>query len=116
MSDHDRLFDVKLNERLVHEISLSFWCPHLRPWPARMTEARAIHGDDTISLGQRRKYPADLKILQHGAVAVQQDERRSLASLDIMEVDPFNIEEAAGGWVFPLRLSSPPSDQQSRGS
>src|SRR4029077_12901477 len=33
MSDHDRLFDVKLNERLVHEISLSFWCPHLRPWP-----------------------------------------------------------------------------------
>jgi hypothetical protein len=68
-----------------------------------MTEARAIHGDDTISLGQRRKYPADLKILQHGAVAVQQDERRSLASLEIMEVDPFNIEEVAGRWVVPLR-------------
>src|SRR5712671_2161140 len=55
MSDHDRLFDVKLNERPVHEISLSFWCPHLRPWPARMTEARAIHGDDTISLGRRER-------------------------------------------------------------
>src|SRR5712675_1799169 len=51
----DRLFDVKLNERPVHEISLSFWCPHLRPWPARMTEARAIHGDDTISLGRRER-------------------------------------------------------------
>ena len=49
MPDHDRPFDVKLNERLVHEISLSFWCPHLRPWPARMTEARAIHGDDTMA-------------------------------------------------------------------
>jgi len=81
-----------------------------------MTEARAIHGDDTISLGQRRKYPADLKILQHGAVAVQQDERRSLASLEIMEVDPFNIEEAAGGWVVSLRPPSAPSDEQSRGS
>jgi len=81
-----------------------------------MTEARAIHGDDTISLGQRRKYPADLKILQHGAVAVQQDERRSLASLEIMEVNPFNIEEAAGGWVFPLCLPGAPSDEQSRGS
>jgi hypothetical protein len=110
MSDHDRLFDVKLDERPVHEISLSFWCPHLRPWPARMTEARAIHGDDTISLGQRRKYPADLKILQHGAVAVQQDERRSLASLEIMEVDPFNIEEVAGRWVVPLRSPGAPSD------
>jgi hypothetical protein len=81
-----------------------------------MTEARAIHGDDTISLGQRRKYPADLKILQHGAVAMQQDERGSLASLEIMEVDSFNIEEAAGGLVFPLRPSSAPSDEQSRGS
>src|SRR5260370_25300443 len=103
MSDHDRLFDLKLNERPVHEISLSFWCPHLRPWPARMTEARATHGDDTISLGQRRKYPADLKILQHGAVAVQQDERRPLASLEIMEVDPFDSERKTGRWV----VSSP---------
>ena len=75
-----------------------------------MTEARAIHGDDTISLGQRRKYPADLKILQHGAVAVQQDERRSLASLEIMEVDPFNIEEAAG-WVGCL---APPAERAER--
>jgi hypothetical protein len=116
MPDHDRLFDVKLNERLVNEFSLSVWCPNLRPWPARVTEARTIHGDDAISLRQRRKYPADLEILQHGAVAVQQDERRSLASLEIMEVNPFNIEEAAGGWVLPLCPPGAPSDQQSRGS
>jgi hypothetical protein len=116
MPDHDRLFDIKLNERLVNEFSLSIWCPNLRPWPARVTEARAIHGYDAISLGQRLKHSADLKILQHRTVAVQQDERRSLASLEIVEVDPFNIEEAAGGWVFPLRPSSAPSDEQSRGS
>src|SRR6202045_5020506 len=108
MSDHDRLFDVKLNKRLVHEISLSFWCPHLRPWPARMTEARAIHGDDTISLGQRRKYPADLKILQHGAVAVQQDERRSLASLELLEVDPSPLEAARALGVVPLTRPGAP--------
>ena len=76
-----------------------------------MTEARSIHGDDTVSLGQRRKYPADLKILQHGAVAVQQDERRSLAALEIMEVDPFNIEEVADRWVVPLRPPGAPSDE-----
>src|ERR1700730_13180428 len=116
MPDHDRLLDVQLNECLVYELSLRGWCPILRPWPVRVTKARAIDGDDAISLGQRHKYPADLKILNHGAVAVQQDERRSLASLEIMEVDSFNIEEAAGGLVFSLRPSSAPSDEQSRGS
>jgi hypothetical protein len=33
-----------------------------------------------------------------------------------MEVNPFNIEEATGGWVFPLCPPGAPSDEQSRGS
>ena len=51
----------------------------------------------------------------HGAVAVQQDEGQALALLEIMEVDPLDIEEAAGRWVVPLRLTCASSDQQSRG-
>ena len=61
-----------------------------------MTEARAIDGDDAISLGQPFEYPANLKILHHGAVTVQQDEGRSFASLEVMQADPFDIKEAAG--------------------
>src|ERR1700730_11612249 len=81
-----------------------------------MTEARSVDGDDAISLRQSSEDPADFEIPRHCAVAVQQHERRSLASLEIMEVDPFNIEEAAGGWVVSLRPPSAPSDEQSRGS
>src|SRR6476619_8510634 len=103
MPDNDRLLDVEMNERLVHEFSLSGRCPTLRPWPVCMTKARAIDGDDAISLGQPFEYPANLKVLHHGAVAVQQDEGRALAPLEIVEVDPLDIEEAAEGWVVPLR-------------
>ena len=70
-----------------------------------MTEARVIDGDDAISLGQPFEYPANLKILHHGAITVQQDEGPSLASLEVMQVDPFDIEKAAGGWVVLLRLT-----------
>src|SRR5438045_7779001 len=116
MPDDDRLVDFEVNERLVHEFSLSGRCPTLRPWPVCVTEARAINSDDAISLSQPFEYSANLKILHHGAVTVQQDEGRSLASLEVMKADPFDIEEAAGGWVVPLRLTCASSHHQSRGS
>jgi hypothetical protein len=81
-----------------------------------MTEARAIDGDDAISLGQPLDYPANLKILHHGAVAVQQDKGWPLAPLEVMEADPFDIEEAADRWVLPLRQTCAASVHQSRGS
>lgn len=116
MPDNDRLFDVEMYERLVHELSLSGRCPILRPWPVRMTKARAIDGDDSISLGQPFEYPANLKILHHGAVTVQQDERRSFASLAVMQTDTFDIKEAAGRGVVSLRLTCASSVHESRGS
>jgi hypothetical protein len=81
-----------------------------------VTESRAIDGDDAISLGQPFEYPANLKILHHGAVTVQQDEGRSFASLEVVEPDPFDIKEATDGWVVPLRLTCASSDHKSRRS
>jgi hypothetical protein len=105
-----------MNERPVHEFSLSCRYPILRPWPVRVTEARPIDGDDAVSLGQQFEYPANFKILHHSAVTVQQHEGRSLASFEVMEADPFDIEEAAEGWVVPLGQTCAPSVHQSRGS
>ena len=39
-----------------------------------VTEARAIDGDDAVPSGQPFDDPANLEILHHGAVTVQQDE------------------------------------------
>jgi hypothetical protein len=46
----DRLLDIELNERLVHEFSLNSWCPSSRPRLVRMTETKSIEGDDAIAL------------------------------------------------------------------
>ena len=77
----------------------------MRPWSVCVTEARVIDGDDAISLGQPFEYPANLKILHHGAVTVQQDKGRSFASLEVMQTDTVDIKEAAGRGVVPLRLT-----------
>ena len=116
MPDHDRLPDAQLNERPVHKFSLGGWRPNLRPGPVGVTEARPIKGDDAILLRQSIEYPADFEILHHGGIAVQQDYRRSMASIEIMEVNPVDIEEGAGGRIVSLRLTGAPSDQQSRRS
>src|SRR5690242_6953506 len=100
----------------MHDFSLSGRCPTPGPWPVCVTEARTIDGDDAVPLGQPFDYPANLKILQHGAVAVQQDKGRPLASLQVMEADPLDIEEATGWWVFPLCLTCASSVHQSRSS
>ena len=94
-----------MNKRLVHDFSLGGGCPTLRPWPVCVTEARAIDSDDSISMGQPVEYPANLKILHHGAVTVQQDEGWSFASLAVMQTDTFYIEEAAVRGVVSLRLT-----------
>ena len=116
MPDDDRLFDSKLNERLMHKVSLSHRCPTLRPCSVRVTEARAIERNNAVSLGQPFEYPANLKVLHHSAIAVQQDKRWAFASLEVMQVDPLDTKEAAGLWVVPLRLTCASSDQQSRRS
>src|SRR5437764_14205916 len=94
-----------MNDRLVHAFCMSGRCPTLRPWPVCMTEARAIDSNDSIPLGQPFEYPANLKILHHGAVTVQQDKGRSFASLEVMQTDTVDIKEAAGRGVVPLRLT-----------
>jgi hypothetical protein len=81
-----------------------------------VTEARAINGDDAVLLGQPFDYPANLKILHHDAVTVQQDKGWPLASLQVMEADSLDIEEVTGWRVVPLRLTCASSVHQSRGS
>ena len=41
-------------------------------------------------------------ILDHGAIAVQQDERRSLAAFEVVNSDILDIEESTGGRMISL--------------
>ncbi len=44
-----------------------------------------------------------LEILDHGTIAVQENGRRPVTALDVMEPGSFQIEEAALWWMLSLR-------------
>jgi hypothetical protein len=52
-----------------------------------MAEARTVEHDDAVSLGQVVDDSADLEILDHCAVAMQQDDRRAVAPVEVMEAE-----------------------------
>jgi hypothetical protein len=116
VADNDRLFNVQMNERLAQQYRViavdrpGFGHtnrPRSRIWtPA--AQAEVVH--------KALDHPANLKILHHDAVTVQQDKGWPLASLQVMEADSLDIEEVTGRRVVPLRLTCASSVHQSRGS
>jgi hypothetical protein len=52
-----------------------------------MAEARTIETDDAITLGGYIDQAAGFEILDHAAIAVQQDQRRPRAAFDIVKMD-----------------------------
>ena len=56
----------------------------------------------------RSTRPLEFEILDHAAVAVQQDERRSRPALDVMHSGATHGQEPACRWIVPLRLPRQP--------
>jgi hypothetical protein len=79
-----------------------------------MTKAGAIDRNHPKSLRQPIKDPANREILDHRAVAMQQDERGPFASYEIVQTHTVDIEKAADRWMVPLGLPRPPSVEESR--
>jgi hypothetical protein len=48
-----------------------------------------------MTLSCERRDAADLPVLDHGTVAVEEDYRRAAALLDVMEPDALDVEEAS---------------------
>jgi len=71
--------------------------------PIAISEAGPVKGDDPVSFRHQRKDAARFPILHHRAIAVQQDQRAALPSLDIMEANAVDLDEAAFGRVGRLR-------------
>jgi hypothetical protein len=102
VADDDRLLDIKAGERFIDEFGLLCRCPDPRAWPVGVTKPRAVDGDDTKPFGQPVENAADREVMDHGTIAVQQDERRSLAAFDVVNSDILDIEESTGGRMILL--------------
>ena len=64
-------------ESAVNQFSLCCRGPDNITRPITMAEARTIENDDAIILGGQIDQTAGFEILDHAAVAVQQDKRRA---------------------------------------
>ena len=58
--------------------------------------------------------PLELEVLDHAAVAVQQDERLAFATLDVVQPDTIDLEESTLGGIAALCILGKPSVDQGR--
>jgi hypothetical protein len=68
-----------------------------------MSEARAIDGDGSITLSCAFEDTANQVIFHHGAIAVQEDHRRSAALPDVVQPRAPRGHKLSEGRVTPLR-------------
>src|SRR5699024_7141569 len=70
--------------------------------PLAVAVAGAVEGDDAVGAGGGVEEAAGLEVLDHAAVAVQEDERRAFASLDIVQADAIHGEEPSARRIAAL--------------
>jgi len=87
MAEHGRITHPELIESFDEESRLSRCGPDPEPWPLTMAKAWPIEAHDTIGLSKKINKPADREILDHGSVAMEQHDARSVG------ITPFNIVE-----------------------
>src|SRR5215212_487296 len=88
----------------MDEVGLSFRRPNRAAGTIAVAVSRSVKGDDTVVLGGHVDKAARLEILDHAAIAVQQDQWFAFASLNVMDANPADLEEMAGRRILALGL------------
>src|SRR5437763_16587441 len=89
-------------ERRTDQIGLRRKSPCDLSRPLAMTESGSVKGKYAILLSQPINQAAAVEIFDHAAVAVQEDDHRSAAALDVVQPHSVNLKKASLGRVEPL--------------
>jgi hypothetical protein len=100
MSDDDWLFNPDVRKRGMEQFGLSGWCPQAVPRPAAVTEAWAVERDDAVIQGEAVDQAAGHEVTVPNGIAMNQDHRRSFATLDIVQANAVDLYHLTGGWVL----------------
>src|SRR5215211_567492 len=98
----------------MDQIRLGLGSPDCAARTFAVTEPRAIEHDDTVPLRSHGNETARLEILDHAAVAVQQNQRLSLTTLDIVEPDAVDFDKSAGRRIITLGFLRHPAVNKGR--
>ena len=100
----------------MDQVGLRFRRPDRAAGAPAVPISRPVKHDDAILLGGLVEQPARLEILDHAAVAVQQDERLAFSTLDVVQPDCIDLEEPPLWWIEALGGLRKPSVYQRRDS
>jgi hypothetical protein len=89
-------------QRLVDQLGLRLGAPESAMRAIAMAEARAIQDDDAMAALQQAHPVGDGEILCHRAIAVQQDDDRTLALVQFMQPRAIHLDEAAARRIAPF--------------
>src|SRR5690242_15586741 len=95
MAEHEGTLDAQLCQGFPQQLGLRRRRPGSPTRPVAVAEARTVEHDDAVSLCQAVDNAADLELLDHRAVAMQQNQRRALAAVEVVEPDAVELDEAA---------------------
>src|SRR5215203_7349090 len=106
MSKHGPSRDSDLAQRCCDQLRLRVRRPDRASRTLAVAVSWAVERDYSIRLGGCLYEPARREILNHAAVAVQEDQRLALSLLEIMQANSINLYELAHRWVAALRSGS----------
>ena len=104
MSKHDRLFDAKVRKRILEEVGLGRRRPDDIAGPQAVAESGTIEHDHAIILGGEIDQTTRFEILDHAAIAMEQNQRPAGSPLDIVQADTVDVDEPTLWGVIALCL------------
>src|SRR3954465_7774859 len=114
MPDHDGPFDPERTKRLREKVRLRTGRPHAPAWASAMPEARAVERYHSIMRSRELEHAAQVEILHHGSISMQQDDRCPFAALDVMQPHAIDVKKSAGRRIQALGGARPVAHDERR--
>src|SRR5512134_3152440 len=92
MAVEHRTIDAESLQRVAQQRRLLLRRPHAIAGPCAVAEAGAIEGDHPMRFGEWSE-DAECDVLEHAAVAMQQDYWRALAGVYVMQANAIHGDE-----------------------
>jgi hypothetical protein len=108
MPKQGRASDADLRERSVDQVRLGLIGPNGAAWPIAVTKSGTVKYDDPVLFRREIDEAAGQEILDHAAIAMEQDQWLSFPPHNIMEPDPVHLDEFSDWGIVPLSLIGAP--------
>ncbi len=106
VTEHGGLIDTELDKRVPEQPCVCSGRPQ-DAWSRAVAVSGSVDDDDAVAFGEPAHQIADHKVLDHRAVAVDEDNRLTVATLKVVKSYPVDSQEFANRGMLALGPLSP---------